>query len=98
MQVRLRELIFEKAAEHSWQVFNLTVKENGVEFVISVTPDTPPVRIASQMRSYTSKNLKNEFIALKKLATLWSSEYFVCTIGEVSKEKHDEYEKSQKGK
>lgn len=88
----------EKANECSWQITNLTTGENSMELIVQTSPDTPPSRIASQLRAYTSKVLRNEYEVLKKLATLWSAEYYIITVGEVLEEPCNQYMLSQRNK
>ena len=99
VDVRLKELMLEKAKEHNWDIKSLEVMPDHVHLFISVSPLDAPHYIVQQMKGYTSFTLRDEFPELKsKLPTLWTRGYYVESVGHISEETIIKYIKDQKNK
>ncbi|WP_433463864.1 IS200/IS605 family transposase [Spirillospora sp. CA-128828] len=84
---RLEELIRAKAAEHDWEIIALEVMPDHVHLSVKAHTKDSPSRIANQFKGFTSRVLREEFPHLRsRLPTLWSSSYFVATVGAVSQD------------
>ena len=82
---RCEALIREKCAEHDWPVVALEVMPDHVHLFVKAHPKDSPSYVANQIKGYTSHALRAEFPTLKsRLPTLWSSSFFVATVGAVS--------------
>ena len=96
---RLKELLLEKASEHSWIIENMEVMPDHVHIFIKATTNDDPVYIISQLKGYTSFTLRNEFKKLKsRLPTLWTRSYYCETIGHISESTIKKYIDEQKNK
>lgn len=99
VDVRLKELLYEQAAKHGWEIESLEGMPDHVHVFIRVTPNDAPVYVVSQLKGYTSFILRNEFTWLKsKLPTLWTRSYYVESIGHISEETIKRYIEEQKTK
>ena len=97
VEVRLKELLIEKCAEHGWEVVALETMPDHVHLFLRADPTDAPVRIAAQLKGYTSRTLRAEFVHLRRLmGTLWSRSYFMCSVGHVSAETITRYIELQK--
>lgn len=94
--VRCEELIREVCAGHGWGVVALEVMPDHVHLFVRPDPKSAPSFVAGQVKGRTSRLLREEFPALRKrLPTLWSSSYFVASVGAVSEETVARYIDSQ---
>lgn len=99
VDVRLKELLYEQAEKHGWEIESCQVMPDHVQVFIKVTPNDSPVYVVSQLKGYTSFVLRNEFSWLKsKLPTLWTRSYYVESIGHISEETIKRYIEEQKTK
>lgn len=99
IQVRLKELLYQKAAEHSWTIEKMEVMPDHVHVFIKCSPDDAPAFIVSQLKGAASFTLRNEFPFLKsKLPTLWTRSYYCETVGHISEKTIKKYIENQKNK
>lgn len=97
IETRLKELLFEKAAEHKWEIESLEVMPDHVHVFIKVSPSDSPQHVVSQLKSYSSFKLRQEFEWLKsRLPTLWTRSYYVETVGHISESTIRKYIEDQK--
>lgn len=82
---RLEELIHAKADEKDWEIVSLKVMPDHVHLFVKAHTKDSPSHIANQFKGFTSRILRSEFPHLRsRLPTLWSSSYFVATVGTLS--------------
>lgn len=82
---RLEELIRRKADEKAWEIIALEVMPDHVHLFVKAHPKDSPSHIANQLKGFTSRVLRAEFSHLRsRLPTLWSSSFFVASVGAVS--------------
>jgi putative transposase len=99
IELRLKELIYQKSEEHGWIVENMEVMPDHIHIFIKATVVDAPVFIVSQLKGYTSFVLRNEFPKLKsRLPTLWTRSYYCETIGHISESTIKKYIDDQKNK
>lgn len=99
IEIRLKELLNEKAKEHEWVIENMEVMPDHVHIFIKVFPVDAPTYVVSQLKGYTSFILRNEFPALKsRLPTLWTRSYFCESVGHISEATIKKYIDEQKTK
>lgn len=97
IDVRCKELLLQKATEHSWNIENLEVMSDHVHLFIKATPNDAPNFIVSQLKGYSSFILRKEFPLLKKkLPSLWTRGYYVESIGHISEGTIKKYIDDQK--
>lgn len=83
--VRLRELIEQKAAERGWEIVAVEVMPDHVRLFVKHAPKASASYVANQFKGFTSQVLRAEFPHLRsRMPTLWSSSFFVASVGTVS--------------
>jgi putative transposase len=94
--VRLRELIEAKAAEKGWEIIALEVMPDHVHLFVKHGPKASASYVANQFKGFTSRVLRSEFPHLKsQMPTLWSSSFFVASVGAVSADTVEKYINTQ---
>ena len=99
IDVRLKELIFQKQKDYNYNIQELEVMEDHVHLLIECSPKIGIHKVVKMIKGYSSNILRKEF---KKLTTslpcLWTRSYFISTVGTVSLEVVKKYIETQKGK
>lgn len=99
IQARLKELILEKCKEMECTVVEVQIMEDRVHLVLDVNPQTGIYRIVNQIKGYTSRVLRKEFLILKsRIPTLWTRSKFISSVGSVSLEDVNKYVEDQKSR
>lgn len=89
---RLEELLRVKADEKRWEIVALEVMPDHVHLFVKHDPKASASHVVNQFKGFTSRVLREEFGHLKsRLPTLWSSSYFVASVGAVSQETVRQY-------
>lgn len=97
VEIRLKELLTEKANELGITIENLEVMPDHTHLFIKSTPVLSPHYIVQQLKGYTSHELRKEFPHLKsKLPTLWTRAYYCESVGHLSAETIKNYIDGQK--
>lgn len=96
---RLKELLYLKAQECGWDIEQMEIMPDHVHVFIKATPSDSVAHIASQLKGYTSHQLRKEFSHLRsRLPTLWTRSYYVESIGHISEHTIRKYIEEQKTK
>ena len=99
IEQRLKFLLLEKAKEISVTIEQMEVMPDHVHIFVKTDPTNSPHYIVQQLKGYTSRLLRQEFISLKsKLPTLWTRSYFcesVVCISELTVKRYIENQKNQ---
>lgn len=96
---RLKELLYLKAQECGWDIEQMEIMPDHVHVFIKATPSDSVAHIASQLKGYTSHQLRKEFPHLRsRLPTLWTRSYYVESIGHISEHTIRKYIEEQKTK
>ena len=99
VEIRLKELLLEKAAINGWDIVQLEVLPDYVHIFIKATPSDSIAHIVSQLKGYTAYTLRNEFEMLRTgVPTLWTRSYYVETVGHISEQTVQKYIENQKNK
>jgi putative transposase len=99
VEVRLRQLLAEKAAELDMMIHALEVMPDHVHLFVESDPTRSVAEIVNRLKGFTSRFLRKEFAVLRsRLPTLWSRSYYAGTVGTVSESVIRRYIESQKGK
>jgi putative transposase len=97
VEVRLKELLAEKAAAMDVRIEALEVMPDHVHVFVAAPPTDAPQHLANQFKGYTSRVLRQEFPHLRsRMPTLWSRSYYVGSAGQVSDETIQQYIATQK--
>ncbi len=79
---RLKQIIVEVCQEHQAEVLQLEVMLDHVHLLVECDPQFGIHRLVRLLKGRSSRFLRQEFPALKrKLPTLWTTSYFVSTVG-----------------
>jgi putative transposase len=74
----------------------LEVMPDHIHLFVKPDPKSSPALVAGQVKGRTSRVLRSEFPELRtKLPTLWSSSYFVASVGAVSADTVQRYIETQ---
>lgn len=96
---RLKELLYLKAQECGWEIEQMEIMPDHVHIFIKATPSDCVAHIASQLKGYTSHQLRDEFPHLRsRLPTLWTRSYYVESVGHISEHTIRKYIEEQKTK
>jgi len=97
VDVRLKELLVEKCAEHQTEIIELEVMPDHVHLLVEVDPQYGIHRLVKQIKGYSSRMLRQEFPWLRsRIPTLWTNSYFVSTVGGSPLEAIKKYIENQK--
>jgi len=95
---RLVALLHDLVPALGGEMIELVVRPDHVHLFAHFPPALAPVQIAHRLKGATSHTLRSEFPALKsRLPSLWTSSYYVGTVGTVSSETIRRYIEAQKG-
>ena len=82
VEKRLRELLFECAAQINVNLVEVAIALNSVSVIIEVDPRFGVHKAIKLLKSHTSSMLRSEYRSLTtRIPTLWTNSYYVCTIG-----------------
>ena len=74
---RLAELLEEKVIELGLRLRDYRVMPDRVYLAVSAPPTVAPHRIACQIKAHTSRVLRDEFVEMTRIPTLWTRAYMV---------------------
>ncbi len=81
VEVRLKEIVAEVVAEANGEVIEVEVMPDHVHLLVEVPPAVPLSKLAQKLKGRSSRLLRQEFPALRRLSALWSPSWFVSTVG-----------------
>ena len=82
IEQRLKELVYETAAEVGADVIEMEIMPDHVHLLMEVDPQFGIHRAVKAIKGKTSRVLRNEFATLRsRLPSLWTNSYFVSTVG-----------------
>ena len=97
IDLRLKELIYEKQNEWKYEVMELEVMPDHVHILIDLNPKIGVFDTINKIKGYSSNILRTEFPILKsKLPCMWTRSKFISTVGSVSLDVVKQYIESQK--
>jgi len=79
---RLKQIISEVCQEHQSDILSMEIMPDHVHLLVECDPQFGIHRLVRLMKGRSSRLLRQEFPVLKhKLPTLWTTSYFVSTVG-----------------
>lgn len=97
VDVRLKELLLEYAANLSVDILEMEIMPDYVHILMEVAPQFGIHKAVKSLKGYTSKVLRSEYPFLKtRMPTLWTNSYFVSTVGVAPLEVIKQYIENQK--
>ena len=98
VEERFKELVKIKCKEIDIEIIAMECDKDHTHLFLNCMPTQSPSKIMHEIKGYTSRILRSEFIELSKMPGLWTRSFFVSTAGDVSSETIKEYVESQKKK
>lgn len=87
----------EKQEECGYEVLDMEVMPDHVHLLLDVDPKIGIYSVITKIKGYTSKQLREEFPALKKrIPTLWTHSKFISSVGSVTLDVVKRYIEEQK--
>ncbi len=81
---RFEQIIHEVAKENEWEAMQVALQPDHVHLFIRSNPSTLPTDIARLLKGRSSHVLREEFVHLKRMPSLWTRSTFYSTAGNVS--------------
>ena len=99
VEKRLRERIEKKCSLMKIEIGRMEVMPDHVHLFLRASPTDTPHVIVGQIKGYTSRILRQEFIYLKRrLPALWTRSDYIESIGHISQRTIEKYIEEQKMK
>ena len=96
VEERFKELLKIKCKELEIEIIAIECDKDHTHMFLNCLPTLSPSDIMQQIKGYTSKILREEFLELSKMPSLWTRSYFVSTAGNVCSETIKKYVENQK--
>ena len=97
IDTRLKELLFEYAANISVDIMEMEIMPDHVHILMEVEPQFGIHKAVKSLKGYTSKILRDEYPSLKtRMPSLWTNSYFVSTVGGAPLDVIKQYIENQK--
>ncbi|MDB0440106.1 IS200/IS605 family transposase [Clostridioides difficile] len=96
LEDRFKTLVKNKCKEMNIEIIAIECDKDHTHMFLNSLPTLSPSDIMQNIKGYTSKILREEFIELSKMPSLWTRSYFVSTAGNVCSETIKKYVENQK--
>ena len=96
LEDRFKTLVKNKCKEMDIEIVAIECDKDHTDMFLNSLPTLSPSDIMQNIKGYTSKILREEFIELSKMPSLWTRSYFVSTAGNVCSETIKKYVENQK--
>ena len=96
VEERFKTLVNNICEELNINILAIECDKDHVHMFLNCLPTQNPSDIMQQIKGCTSKILREEFIELQKMPSLWTRSYFVSTAGNVCSETIKKYVENQK--
>ncbi|MDI0267306.1 IS200/IS605 family transposase [Clostridioides difficile] len=96
LEDRFKTLVKNKCKEMDIEIIAIECDKDHTHMFLNSLPTLSPSDIMQNIKGYTSKILREEFIELSKMPSLWTRSYFVSTAGNVCSETIKKYVENQK--
>lgn len=91
VEKRFKTLVKEKCKELNIEIIAIECDKDHTHMFLNCLPTFSPSDIMQSIKGYTSKILREEFVKLQKMPSLWTRNYFVSTAGNVCSETIKKY-------
>lgn len=92
---RLEDLLREKAKELEVGIEHLAVCPDHLHMFINAPPALAVSQIVYRFKGYTSGRLRQEFVHLMKMPSMWTTAYFASTAARISEVTIQKYIEAQ---
>ena len=98
IDTRLKDLVQSICAEINVEIFELEIQPDYVHLLLEVDPQYGINKAVRHIKGTTSHILRSEFPSLRsRLPALWTTAYFVSTVGNTPLSEIRQYIEDQKG-
>ena len=95
---RLKSILYDTAQGVDAEILELEVMEDHVHLLVEIDPQYGINKLVRRLKGTSSRILRAEFPWLKsRIPSLWTTSYFVSTVGGASLEDIKKYIENQKG-
>lgn len=96
VDTRLKEILYEVADQRDITIKALEVMPDHVHLFIEFDPRMAVHKIIKDFKSTSARILRSEFPYLvKRLPSMWTRSYFLCSVGHINEDTVTQYIKSQ---
>ena len=96
VEKRFKELTIMECQKYRIEILAMECHIDHVHMFVSALPQLSIPEIMKYIKGATSHQLRNEFVELKNMPSLWTRSYFVSTAGNISSETIKWYVDTQK--
>ncbi len=97
VETRLREILNEEADNLDVEIKALEIMPDYVHIFIECDPRIALHKVIKQFKGVSSRKLRNEYPWLKsRIPSLWTRNYFSCTVGHINESTIIQYIEDQK--
>lgn len=96
VEERFKELVQVKCKELEIEVISIECDKDHSHLFLNCLSTLSPSDVIRQIKAYTSSVLREEFLQLSKMPTVWTRNYFVSTTENVCDEIIEYYVESQR--
>ena len=96
VEERFKELVKIKCKELEIEIITIECDKDHSHMFLNCLPTLSPSDIMQQIKGYTSKILREEFVELSKMPSLWTRGYFVSTAGNAYRKTTKKYIENKK--
>ena len=93
---RFKYLVNYICEEMEIEIIDIECDRDHTHMFLNCLPTLAPSDIMQKIKGITSRILRDEFVELRKMPSLWTRSYFVSTTGNVCSETIKKYVESQK--
>ena len=96
VEERFKHMVKTICEEMEVEIIAIECDKDHTHMFLNCLPTLSPSDIMQKIKGVTSKLLRDEFLELAKMPSLWTRSYFVSTAGNVSSETVKQYVENQK--
>lgn len=96
VEQRFKDLVKLKCRELKIEIIAIECNKDHVYMFLNCLPTQSPSDIMQDIKGYTSKILREEFLELNKMPSLWTRSYFVSTASNICGDIIKNYVENQK--
>ncbi len=96
LEIRFKEIVKDICDELEINIIAIECDRDHTHMFLNCSPTLSPADIMQKIKGVSSKIIRQEFIQLSKMPSLWTRSYFVSTAGDVSSETIKRYVEEQK--
>lgn len=96
LEIRFKEIVKDICDELEINIIAIECDRDHTHMFLNCSPTLSPADIMQKIKGVSSKIIRQEFIQLSKMPSLWTRNYFVSTAGDVSSETIKRYVEEQK--